>query len=126
MDAAIIDLGYCEKLSNSNKAEGYNVGSPAYMSPEAYNNNYYSEKSDVWALGVMLHEMLTGTIPVMRTKDVDKYFASLKKMDTAEIVPNVASTKVNEMMKAMLKVNMPARISISQLRTMLTEIFGNP
>ena len=38
----------------------YNVGSPKYMSPEAYTENKYSEKSDIWAIGVMLYEMLAG------------------------------------------------------------------
>lgn len=40
----------------------YNVGSPAYMSPEAYLKNYYTHKSDVWALGIIFHEMLTSKV----------------------------------------------------------------
>lgn len=40
--------------------KAFNVGSPAYMSPEAFLKTLYSEKSDVWALGVILYEMLTG------------------------------------------------------------------
>ena len=55
MEPAIIDFGYCEKLETQQQRLGYNVGSPAYMSPEAYNDSFYSEKSDVWALGVILH-----------------------------------------------------------------------
>lgn len=39
----------------------YNVGSPRYMSPEAYTSNAYSEKSDMWAIGIIFYEMLTGT-----------------------------------------------------------------
>ena len=38
----------------------YNVGSPKYMAPEAYKHNSYSEKSDIWALGVIFYEMLAG------------------------------------------------------------------
>ena len=64
----------------------YNVGSPAYMSPEAYNESIYSEKSDIWALGVILHEMVTGTIPIMRTNDIDQFFDNLKRMESAEII----------------------------------------
>jgi serine/threonine protein kinase len=38
----------------------FNVGSPSYMSPEAYQRTLYSEKSDSWALGMTLYEMLHG------------------------------------------------------------------
>lgn len=58
---AIIDFGYCQMEEVPNKPQlFYNVGSPKYMSPEAYKDNYYSEKSDIWALGVIYYEMLAG------------------------------------------------------------------
>jgi serine/threonine protein kinase len=38
----------------------FNVGSPSYMSPEAYLKTLYSEKSDSWSLGVILYEMIHG------------------------------------------------------------------
>ena len=33
------------------------VGSPLYMSPEGLVQQVYGEKTDVWALGVVLYEM---------------------------------------------------------------------
>lgn len=47
------DFGYCEIAGSTKPKMFYNVGSPAYMSPEAYIKNFYSEKSDVWALGMI-------------------------------------------------------------------------
>lgn len=38
----------------------YNVGSPSYMAPESYKQTNYTEKSDLWALGVVFFEILTG------------------------------------------------------------------
>lgn len=38
----------------------YNVGTTLYMSPQALVENKYSEKSDIWSLGVMLYQMLCG------------------------------------------------------------------
>lgn len=56
MEPVLIDFGYCEQASRiDSKKLDYSVGSPAYMSPEAYNHNVFSNKSDVWALGVILH-----------------------------------------------------------------------
>jgi serine/threonine protein kinase len=53
---AFIDFGYCTVEGVKNKPNiFYNVGSPRYMSPEAYQNNIYGEKSDIWALGIILY-----------------------------------------------------------------------
>lgn len=57
----IIDFGYCEVEGISKPNMFYNVGSPRYMSPEAFMSNIYSQKSDIWGLGIIYYEMLTGT-----------------------------------------------------------------
>jgi serine/threonine-protein kinase ULK/ATG1 len=38
-------------------------GSPIYMSPELLNHQQYNSKSDLWSLGVILYELITGTPP---------------------------------------------------------------
>lgn len=59
----IADFGFAMKHTDSKKYSSYNVGSPVYMPPEALNENKYSFKSDIWALGVIFYEMLTGKTP---------------------------------------------------------------
>jgi serine/threonine-protein kinase ULK/ATG1 len=59
----IADFGFAMKSSDSKKYSSYNVGSPIYMPPEALNENKYSFKSDVWAIGVIYYELLTGRTP---------------------------------------------------------------
>jgi serine/threonine protein kinase len=59
----IADFGFAMKHSDCKKTSSYNVGSPVYMPPEALNENKYSFKSDIWALGVIYYEMLTGKTP---------------------------------------------------------------
>jgi serine/threonine protein kinase len=59
----IADFGFAMKQVDSKKYSSYNVGSPIYMPPEALNDNKYSFKSDIWALGVIYFEMLTGKTP---------------------------------------------------------------
>ncbi len=62
-EVKIADFGFAMKNSDSKKYSSYNVGSPIYMPPEALNDNKYSFKSDIWALGVIYYEMLTGKTP---------------------------------------------------------------
>jgi serine/threonine protein kinase len=59
----LADFGFAMKYTDAKKYSSYNVGSPVYMPPEALNENKYSFKSDVWALGVIYYEMLTGKTP---------------------------------------------------------------
>jgi serine/threonine protein kinase len=44
-------------------AAGSLVGTPHYMSPETLKGKPADARSDLWALGVVLHEMLTGELP---------------------------------------------------------------
>ena len=41
-DIKIIDFGYCEIFKAKKVMKTFNVGSPAYMSPEAYQKTLYS------------------------------------------------------------------------------------
>lgn len=43
--------------------KNYNVGSPVYMPPEALKDNVYTVSCDTWAIGVILYQMLKGSVP---------------------------------------------------------------
>ena len=60
----IVDFGLAQFRDRSALTrEGSTVGTIAYMSPEQIEGKAVDERSDVWALGVVLHEMLTGRRP---------------------------------------------------------------
>ena len=58
----LIDFGLCKLLNNKNN--NFSVcGSPDYVAPEVLFNNKYDNKVDIWSLGVMIYEMLSGYLP---------------------------------------------------------------
>lgn len=47
------------------------IGTVGFMSPECFDINIYSKKSDFWSLGVTLYYILTGKLPYAHTIDHD-------------------------------------------------------
>ncbi|MEO5816960.1 MAG: protein kinase [Gemmatimonadaceae bacterium] len=59
----LADFGVAKRLGQQGTIPGVVVGTLAYMSPEQARGEQVDGRSDLWALGVMLHEMLTGRRP---------------------------------------------------------------
>ena len=62
--AKVTDFGIAKAVSNSTiTAFGTTIGSVHYFSPEHARGGYTDEKSDLYSLGVVMYEMLTGKVP---------------------------------------------------------------
>jgi len=63
-NARIMDFGIARSLrTKSITEEGMIIGTPEYMSPEQVEGKDVDQRSDIYSLGVILYEMVTGRVP---------------------------------------------------------------
>jgi len=62
--ARIMDFGIARSLkTEGTTAGGAMIGTPEYMSPEQTESKFVDQRSDIYSLGIILFEILTGRLP---------------------------------------------------------------
>lgn len=62
--AKLADLGIARRLDpGAGDMARTSLGTPLYLSPEVASSSSYGPPTDVWSLGVVLHECLAGSVP---------------------------------------------------------------
>ena len=83
--AKVADFGIAKAVSNSTiTAFGTTIGSVHYFSPEHARGGYTDAKSDLYSLGVVMYEMLTGKVPFDADTPVS---IALKHMQEEPVAP---------------------------------------
>ena len=60
----ILDFGIAKLLQSNTENTNYYLGTLAYSSPEQMEGKELDNRSDIYSLGVMMFEMLTGRMPI--------------------------------------------------------------
>jgi serine/threonine-protein kinase len=83
---------------------GYVIGSPKYMAPEQILGKKVDERADIYSVGVILYEMLTGVPPYSRGDHMSVMYQHVqgKARSVADINPKVPKTLSDIVGKAMM------------------------
>ena len=104
--AKVTDFGIAKAVSNSTiTAFGTTIGSVHYFSPEHARGGYTDAKSDLYSLGVVMYEMVTGRVPFDADTPVSVALKHMQEepQEPIEINPNLPSAVNRIIMKALKK-----------------------
>ena len=104
--AKVTDFGIAKAVSNSTiTAFGTTIGSVHYFSPEHARGGYTDAKSDIYSLGVVMYEMLTGRVPFDADTPVSIALKHMqeKPVEPIKLNPSIPLAINKIIMKAMEK-----------------------
>ena len=104
--AKVTDFGIAKAVSNSTiTAFGSTIGSVHYFSPEHARGGFTDAKSDLYSLGVVMYEMLTGKVPFDADTPVSVALKHMQEeaVPPIEINPNIPKSLNEIILKAMRK-----------------------
>jgi len=119
----IMDFGIARQAAGGKSSDGVLQGTPSYMAPEWISDKIYTPACDQFSIGVMLYEMLTGSVPV---KGATMY-ETLNRILTEEFTPAAqrntgVDAKLNAIvMKALAKQPDERYVSVEEMARVLAD-----
>ena len=124
MKAKLTDFGWSNYMEGGYKRTTV-CGTPIYLAPEMINNTGHNEKVDIWCIGVLLFELMTGVQP-WPGNDIQtiKYNISRLKINWPKNMDRTAADLISKI----LKYNPEERISLRNMlnHPFFTQFFPNP
>jgi eukaryotic-like serine/threonine-protein kinase len=117
--AKLLDFGLAKLVEGERTgnpqltAVGMAVGTPQYMAPEQCKAQRVDARTDLYALGVMLYEALTGRLPFDGATTLDIWEAHVRRLpqSPAELAPDTVSTDMESIIMTLLAKSPDERFS---------------
>lgn len=107
-------------------AEGTFMGTPMYMSPEQARGKEVDKRTDIWAFGCCLYEVLSGTIPFKGETVADTVSQILEREPDWDVLPEGLPWRLTELIQNCLQKDQRRRVRdigdvARELESILTE-----
>jgi serine/threonine protein kinase len=129
----VLDFGLVKNVADKGEdltQTGMFMGSPKYMAPEQIRGDRVDARTDVYALGIILYEMLTGKVPFDRPTSVNILMAHVHEdpLPMREMNPQISvSPAAEETVAGCMAKNPDTRLrSMDEVLVALKRIGGAP
>ena len=110
-NAYLIDFGWSNYIINHRRR--YTIcGTPFYLPPEMVNEKGHGENADIWSIGVLLFELITGKVPFEgnNIEEVGNNIVNLKMKWPLDI-----DLDAKDLISKILRLNQNERLSLEQI-----------
>ncbi len=126
----VLDFGLVKHVEAEAPVEltqaGLFMGSPKYMAPEQIRGERVDARCDIYALGVCMYEMLTGSVPFDRENTVKTLMAHIHESVKPIADPNVPPALKDLVLRCLAKRAEDRPTSMDALILLLKQASGGP
>ncbi|MFC2157870.1 protein kinase [Acidobacteriota bacterium] len=129
--AKIMDFGIAKLAAGVDLTQPSTlIGTVAYMSPEQARGDEVDQRTDIWSLGAMFYEMLTGDRPFQKSQEQALIYAILHDSPTPvsllrsdipthveKVIEKALAKKVGERYQDILELIQDLKLSITPIKT---------
>ena len=110
-NAILTDFGWSNYLYDTDKRSTI-CGTPIYLAPEMINHKGHDGRVDIWCIGVLLFELITGKIP-FQGKDIDTLKYNIRNMRICW--PSEINSEAKDLIGKILKYNPEDRLNVKEI-----------
>ncbi|XP_068099551.1 serine/threonine-protein kinase ULK1 isoform X2 [Hyperolius riggenbachi] len=109
----IADFGFARYLQNNMMAATL-CGSPMYMAPEVIMSQHYDAKADLWSIGTIIYQCLTGKAPFQASSPQDLRLFYEKNKSLIPNIPRETSCHLKQLLLGLLQRNQKDRMEFDE------------